>query len=119
MNIYKTVFDTEAQGNQVLIDKGVWQQVTEEGVTSMQYINGTKAVVYIGKVVKTPATYDKDGHEITPPIYYPGVAFDIMSTDTLDFGINEVYPGDASAHQFYGFPRNAEVPPPTVEGDLK
>jgi len=21
----------------------------------------------------------------------------------------EVYPGDASAHQFYGFPRNAEL----------
>lgn len=119
MNINKLVFDTEAQGNQVLIDKGVWAEVTEEGVTSMQYINGTKAVVYIGKVVKVQGTYDPDGHEITPPIYYDGVAYDIMSTDTLDFGSNEVYPGDASAHQFYGFPRNAEVPPPTVEGDLK
>ena len=54
MNIYKTVFDTEEQGKQVLIDKDVWH--------------------------------------------------------TLDFGSNEVYPGDASAHQFYGFPRNAEVP---------
>lgn len=110
MNIYKTVFDTEAQGKQVLIDKGVWQEVTEESVTSMQYINGTKAVVYIGKVVKTPATYDKDGNELTPPIYYDGVAYDIMSADDLDFGDNEVYPGDLSAHQFYGFPRNAEVP---------
>ena len=57
MNIYKTVFDTEQQGKDVLIQKDVWQEVTdEEGVTSMQYINGTKAVVYIGKVVKTPAT---------------------------------------------------------------
>ena len=111
MNIYKTVFDTEAQGKQVLIDKGVWQDVTDQGVTSMQYINGTKAVVYIGKVVKTPGTYDPDGKEITPPIYYPGVAYDIMSTDDLDFGDNEVYPGDLSAHQFYGFARNAEVPP--------
>ena len=88
MNIYKTVFDTEAQGKQVLIDKGVWQEVTEESVTSMQYINGTKGVVYIGKVVKTPATYDKDGNELTPPIYYDGVAYDIMSTDDLDFGDN-------------------------------
>lgn len=110
MNIYKTVFDTEAQGKQVLIDKGVWQEVTEESVTSMQYINGTKGVVYIGKVVKTPATYDKDGNELTPPIYYDGVAYDIMSTDDLDFGDNEVYPGDLSAHQFYGFSRDAEVP---------
>ena len=53
MNIYKTVFDTEQQGKDVLIQKDVWQEVTEEGVTSMQYINGTKAVVNIGKVVKT------------------------------------------------------------------
>ena len=111
MNIYKTVFDTEAQGKQVLIDKGVWQEVTEEGVTSMQNINGTKGVVYIGKVVKTPATYDKDGNELTPPVYYDGVAYDVMSTDDLDFGDNEVYPGDLSAHQFYGFARGAEVPP--------
>ena len=111
MNIYKTVFDTEQQGKDVLIQKDVWKEVTDEGVTIMQYINGTKAVVYIGKVVKTPATYDKDGNELTPPIYYDGVAYDIMSTDDLDFGDNEVYPGDLSAHQFYGFARNAEVPP--------
>lgn len=111
MNIYKTVFDTEAQGKDILIQKDVWAEVTEEGVTSMHYINGTKAVVNIGKVVETLGTYGPDGHEITPPIYYPGWAYDIMSTDTLDFGSNEVYPGDASAHQFYGFPRNTEVPP--------
>ena len=112
MNIYKTVFDTKQQGKDVLISKNVWAEVTEEGVTSMQYINGTKAVVYIGKVVKTQGTYDPDGHEITPPIYYDGVAYDIMSSDTLDFGSNEVYPADNAAHQFYGFPRNAEVPRP-------
>jgi hypothetical protein len=109
MNTNKLVFDTEAQGNQALIDKGVWAEATYEGITSMQYINGTKAVVYIGKVVKTQGTYDPDGHEITPPIYYDGVAFDIISSDTLDFGSNEVYPGDASAHQFYGFPRNTKI----------
>ena len=109
MNIYKTVFDTEQQGKQVLIQKDVWQEVTIEGVTSMQYINGTKAVVYIGKVVKVQGTYDKDGYEITPPIYYDGVAYDIMSSDTLDFGSNEVYPADKAAHQFYGYPRNTEV----------
>ena len=113
MNIYKTVFNTEQQGKDVLIQKEVWQEVTEEGITSMQYINGTKAVVYIGKVVKTPATYDKDGNELTPPIYYDGVAYDVMSTDDLDFGDNEVYPKGEAAHQFYGFARNAEVPKPT------
>ena len=64
MNIYKTVFDTEQQGKDILIQKGVWEEVTEEGVTSMRYINGTKAVVNIGKVVEVPATYDKKGNEL-------------------------------------------------------
>ena len=115
MNIYKTVFDTEQQGKDILIQKDVWQEVTDEGITSMQYINGTKGVVYIGKVVKVQGTYDPDGHEITPPIYYDGVAYDIMSTDVIDFGTNEVYPADNAAHQFYGYPRNAEVPKTEAE----
>jgi hypothetical protein len=34
-----------------------------------------------------------------------------MTTDTLDFGVFEVYPGDLSAHSFAGWPRNSEVPP--------
>ena len=113
MNIYKTVFDTEQQGKDVLIQKDVWQEVTEEGVTSMQYINGTKAVVNIGKVIDPAKTTDPEN-----PVYYPGWAYDIMSTDDLDFGSNEVYPGGASAHQFYGFPRNAEVPPPIEEEEV-
>ena len=69
-----------------------------------------RVLFYIGKVVKVQGTYDPDGHEITPPIYYDGVAYDIMTTDVIDFGTNEVYPADNAAHQFYGYPRNAEVP---------
>ncbi len=110
MNIYKTVFDTEEQGKEVLIQKGVWEEVTdEEGVTSMQYINGTKSVVDIGKVVEIPGTYDPDGKVITPAIDYPGWAYDIMSTDDLDFGDKEVYPGAKSAHSFFGYPIGEEV----------
>ena len=112
MNIYKTNFPTEQEGFDYLVSQNVWQEVTEEGVTSMQYINGTRAVVYIGKVVKTKGTYGPDGHEITPPIYYDGVAYDVMSLDLIDFGSNEVYPADKAAHQFYGYPRNAEEPRP-------
>ena len=110
MNIYKLVFDTEAIGKQVLIDNNVWEEVTEEGVTSMQYINGTKGVVNIGKVVKIPGTYDPDGHEITPPIYYSGWAYDFISTDVIDLSKYEVYPGDKSVHSFAGYPRGAEIP---------
>ncbi len=117
MYIYKTVFDSEIEGKVEFINKGVWKEVTEEGVTQMVYINGTRAVVNIGKVVEIPGTYGPDGHEITPPVYYPGWAYDIMSTDIIDFSANEVYPGDNAVHSFYGWPRNAEVPPPTVNSE--
>jgi len=113
MYIYKTNFNTEQEGKDALIAKEVWQEVTEEGVTQMVYINGTRSVVNIGKIVKTPGTYGPDGHEITPPVYYDGWAYDIMSADVIDFGENEVYPGDSAAHSFFGWPRGAEVPKPT------
>ena len=110
MNIYKTVFDTELQGKNYLIAQGVWEEVTEEGVTSMQYINGTAAVVNIGKIVEIPATYDADGNELTPPIYFAGWAYDIMSSATLDLEY-EVYPAEKAAHSFLGWARSSEVPP--------
>ena len=112
MYIYKTNFNTEQEGKDALIAKEVWQEVTEEGVTQMVYINGTRSVVNIGKIVETPGTYGPDGHEITPPVYYDGWAYDIMSADVIDFGENEVYPGDSAAHSFFGWPRGAEVPKP-------
>ena len=112
MKIYKTVFDNELEGKDYLISQGVWEEVTEEGVTSMQYINGTAAVVNIGKVVEIPATYDADGNELTPTIYYDGWAYDVMSSATLDFGEYEVYPAEKAAHSFLGWARSSEVPPP-------
>ena len=101
MHIYKLVFDTEQQGKQVLIDNNVWEEVTEEGVTSMRYINGTKGVVNIGKVINPQATTDPEH-----PIYYPGYAYDVMSTDELNLEQYRVYPNGSAAHMFYGYKRD-------------
>jgi len=101
MHIYKLVFDTEQQGKQILIDNNVWEEVTEEGVTSMQYINGTKGVVDIGKVINPQATTDPEH-----PIYYPGYAYDVMSTDELNLEQYRVYPNGSAAHMFYGYKRD-------------
>ena len=106
MNIYKTVFDTEQQGKDYLLSIGVLIETDGEIV----FAKDTAAVVYIGKVVKIPATYDKDGNIITPAVYYPGFAIDVMSSLVLDFGAFMVYPPEA-AHSFFGYARNAEVPP--------
>jgi len=100
MHIYKLVFDTEQQGKQVLIDNNVWEEITIEGITSMQYINGTKGVVNIGKVINPQATTDPEH-----PIYYPGWAYDVMSTDELELEQYRVYPNGSAAHQFYGYKR--------------
>ena len=104
MHIYKLVFDTEQQGKQILIDNNVWQEVTIEGVTSMQYINGTKGVVNIGKVINPQATTDPEH-----PIYYPGYAYDVMSTDELNLEQYRVYPNGSAAHQFYGYKRGDDT----------
>ena len=104
MHIYKLVFDTEQQGKQILIDNNVWEEVTEEGVTSMQYINGTKGVVNIGKVINPQATTDPEH-----PIYYPGYAYDVMSTDELNLEQYRVYPNGSAAHQFYGYKRGDDT----------
>ena len=105
MNIYKTNFPTEQEGKDYLLSIGVLVETDEQIV----FAKDTAAVVYIGKVVKIPATYDKDGNELTPAVYYPGFAIDVMSSLVLDFGAFMVYPIEA-AHSFYGYPRNAEVP---------
>lgn len=106
MQIYKTNFQTEKQGKDYLLNLGVLIEVDEEIVFS----KNTAAVVNIGKVVKTPATYDEDGNVITPAVYYDGYAFDIMSSDILDFGTYEVYPAENAAHSFMGWAKDAEVP---------
>ena len=106
MNIYKTNFPTEQEGKDYLLSIGVLVETDEQIVFAKE----TAAVVYIGKVVKIPATYDADGNIITPAVYYDGFAIDVMSSLKLDFGEFMVYPIEA-AHSFYGYPRNAEVPP--------
>ena len=106
MNIYKANFETKEQGQDYLLSIGVLVENESEIVFSKD----TAAVVYIGKVVKIPATYDADGNIITPAVYFDGYAIDVMSSSKLDFGEFMVYPPEA-AHSFYGYARNAEVPP--------
>ena len=107
MNIYKLQYTDKATGDADLLSKGTYEVVTEEGVTQDVYRNGTQAIVYIGKIVEIPATYDDEGHEITPPVYFDGVFYDLMTTEEFDFGTNEIFPVDC-VHSFSGYQKNAE-----------
>ena len=101
MKIYKAVFDTKEQGIDYLLNLGVI--VEQEG--EIVFGPTTAAVVYIGKVVDKDKTTDPEN-----PVFYPGFAIDVMSSETLDFGTYAVYPKDKTAHSFYGYPKDAEVP---------
>jgi hypothetical protein len=103
MNIYKLQYDTKAEGDADLLAKGTYEVI--EG--SQVYRNGTQAIVYIGQIVEIPATYDKDGNELTPPVYFDGVFYDLMTTEEIDFGIHELFPVDC-VHSFLGYAKNAE-----------
>ena len=103
MNIYKLQYDSKAEGDADLLAKGTYEVIEGEQV----YRNGTQAIVYIGQIVEIPATYDKDGKELTPPVYYDGVFYDLMTTEEIDFGIHELFPVDC-VHSFLGYEKNAE-----------
>ena len=103
MNIYKLQYDTKAEGDADLLSKGTYEIIEGEQV----YTNGTQAIVFLNKIVEIPGTYDPDGKEITPPVYYPGVFYDLMTTEEFDFGIHELFPTDC-VHSFLGYEKNAE-----------
>jgi hypothetical protein len=103
MNIYKLQYTDKAEGDADLLAKGTYEVIEGEQV----YRNGTQAIVYLGKIVEIPATYDKDGKELTPPVYYDGVFYDLMTTEEFDFGKHELFPVDC-VHSFLGYEKNAE-----------
>ena len=111
MNIYKLQYTDKTQGDADLLAKGAYQVIEGEQV----YTNGTQAIVYIGKIVKIPATIDSEGEESVAAVYYDGVFYDIMTTEEYDFGDNEVSPTNTRfAHTFLGYANNnieAEVEP--------
>jgi hypothetical protein len=113
MNIYKLQYNDKAQGDADLVSKGAWK-VSEEN--EYVYTNGTQAIVYIGQIVEIPATYNGET-ELTPPIYYDGVFYDLMTTELYDFGVNEIFPKEC-VHSFLGYNTNADghnVNPEAVE----
>ena len=104
MNIYKLHYNNKAQGDADLLSKGAWE-VSEEN--EYVYTNGTQAIVYIGQIVEIPATYDEE-KELTAPVYYDGVFYDIMTTEEYDFGTNEVFPENC-VHGFLGHNNSSRV----------
>jgi hypothetical protein len=90
MNIYKLKYENEAAAIADLTDKGV---LTEDG-----WGTDTAAVVYIGRIVDTPATFTDEGEIETEATYIDGYHVDIMTSATIEFD-NEEHPTNP-AHNF-------------------
>ena len=97
MEIYKLNYTNKETAIADLLAKVVYIE-TKEGLI---YGQGIHAVVEIGKIVLTNGTYDADFNEITAPIFVDGYAYDIMSEQEIDFGINEIFPNNP-VHGFAG-----------------
>lgn len=85
MNIYKLIFKDQTEAELILMSKAVID-------TDSNYINGTQAVVYLGVI-----------DELNPQY-----CVDVMSSDIIDFGTNEIHPVNC-LHAFAGYDTNAEV----------
>lgn len=92
MNIYKLTYTNKEQA---VADLEAKQILTENG-----YGEGVQAVVEIGLIV---IEFVDD-----QPIYADGYHYDVMSTETYDFGANLVVPKNPK-HAFAGYPITEEV----------
>jgi translation elongation factor P/translation initiation factor 5A len=92
MNIYKLTYQNKEQAIADLESKGI--------LTKGIYGNGVQAVVEIGLIILDIID--------DQPIYADGYHYDIMSTETYDFGANLVEPKKPK-HAFAGYPINEEV----------
>jgi hypothetical protein len=95
--IYKLSYPNKDAALADLTAKGIYIE-TEDGLT---YGDGVAAIVEIGKIMLEPPTYDEEDNEITEPIYADGYHYDVMSTETYDFGANLVEPKNPK-HAFAG-----------------
>ena len=79
-----------------------------DGEKHEAYGQGVQAVVDIGLIIVTPPVMD--GMEIvTPPVYAEGYHYDVMSSETYDFGSNLVEPKNPK-HAFAGHSIKEEFP---------
>jgi hypothetical protein len=110
MNIFKLSYTDKAAAVADLKAKNILIEVDGmDGEKHEAYGNGVQAVVEIGLIMIEPPVMD--GMEIvTPPVYAEGYHYDVMSTETYDFGANLVEPKNPK-HAFAGHSIKEEYTP--------
>ena len=99
--IYKLNYSDKETAIKDFLKKGVYIEVENiDKEKSLVYGKGIQAIVEIGKVIKTNGVYDADFKEVTPPEFYDGYAFDVMSDIEYKFE-SEIFP-TTPMHNFAG-----------------
>ena len=97
MNIYKLKYKNKETAMKDLLKKGVYVE-TDKGLT---YGTGIHAVVEIGQIVSTPPVME-DMQVITEATYLDGHHFDVMSEQSISFGIYAIEVNNPK-HEFAGY----------------
>jgi len=88
---YKLKYKEEKEALTDLMDKGIIQDRRYEDddgnivVTRTPYTDITEAVVYLGKIVDEPATFDDEGEVLTDATYLDGWHVDVMTNVEVTF----------------------------------
>ena len=100
--VYKLTYSNKETAIKDFLKKGVYIEVENiDKEKSLVYGQGIQAIVEIGKIVLINGTYDADFKVITEAVYADGYAFDVMSEQEINFGINEIFPNNP-VHGFAG-----------------
>jgi hypothetical protein len=90
---YKLIYTDQDTAIADLFQKGVLINALDlEGNNVTAYSPTTRAVVYIGQIVDTPAVF-KDMKVITPATYIDGYHVDVMTDIEIKFD-NEIFPNN-------------------------
>ena len=93
MHIYKLIYTDQAEAISDLLAKGVLINTTDlNGNEINTYAPSTHAVVYIGKIVDTPAVVE-DMKVIKEATYLKGYHVDVMTDLEIEFD-NEIKPNN-------------------------
>lgn len=93
MHIYKLIYTDQAEAISDLLAKGVLINTTDlNGNEINTYAPTTHAVVYIGKIVDTPAVVE-DMEVIKEATYLKGYHVDVMTDLDIEFD-NEIKPNN-------------------------
>ena len=87
MKVYTLKYRDKSSAIKDFIDKNLIY-----GNDTNQYREGIDAIVEIGFLVETPASYNEEGYELSQSILADGYHYVVKSQFEIDFGNKEIFP---------------------------